>query len=121
MSKKGHQYTFSKKVDMSMEKAKISLREEADKPLSQNKRRATSTFVQKLYRDEDELNELKVLAGDGNFDSDVEDKEDAQASIKAKRDSKRSQKTDGRMKVTTTAKVGKLVSFELISYVMNKS
>lgn len=68
--------------------------------------------MQKLYRDEDELNELKVLAGDGNFDSDVEDKEDAQASIKAKRDSKRTQKTDGRMKVTTTAKVGKLVSFE---------
>jgi len=55
MSKKGHQYTFSKKVDMSMEKAKRNLREEADKPLSNNKRRATSTFVQKLYRDEDEL------------------------------------------------------------------
>ena len=34
MSKKGHQYTFSKKVDMSMEKAKNSLREEADKPMS---------------------------------------------------------------------------------------
>jgi len=98
-----------------MEKAKRNLREEADKPLSNNKRRATSTFVQKLYRDEDELQDLKVLAGDGNFDSDVEDKDGDQqeATIKQKREAKRAQKTgDGRTKVITTAKVGKLVSIK---------
>ena len=73
---------------MSLEKAKQHMKDEKDKPLSQKKRRAASTFVQKLYRDDDELNDLKVLAGDGNFDSDLEDKADAQAGlagVKAKR------------------------------------
>jgi len=53
-----------------------------------------------------------VLAGDGNFDSDVEDKDGDQqeATIKQKREAKRAGKTDGRTKVITTAKVGKLVS-----------
>ena len=68
-----HEYTFSKKVDMSMEKAKQKLKADADKPLSNLKRRAASTFVQKLYRDEDELNDLKILAGgEENIDSDLE-------------------------------------------------
>ena len=56
-------YTFSKKVGMSVEKAKQRIKNMEDKPVSQNKRRAASTFVSKLYRDEDELNDLKVLAG----------------------------------------------------------
>eukprot|EP00353_Schmidingerella_taraikaensis_P000108 CAMPEP_0185595556 /NCGR_PEP_ID=MMETSP0434-20130131/78853_1 /TAXON_ID=626734 ORGANISM="Favella taraikaensis, Strain Fe Narragansett Bay" /NCGR_SAMPLE_ID=MMETSP0434 /ASSEMBLY_ACC=CAM_ASM_000379 /LENGTH=64 /DNA_ID=CAMNT_0028223655 /DNA_START=71 /DNA_END=262 /DNA_ORIENTATION=- len=52
------------------------MKEVESKGPSQKKRRAMSTFVQKLYRDDDELNDLKVLAGDGNFDSDVEDEQD---------------------------------------------
>lgn len=56
---------------------------------------------------------MKVLAGEGNFDSDVEDKEDrVQLGSKAKREGKAAAKasTDGRDKVTTISKVGKLVS-----------
>lgn len=86
-AKPGHQYTFSKKVEMSTEKAKFKIKENAEKPLGMLKRRAASTFVQKLYRDEDELNDLKVLAGEDNFDSDVEDKEEG-AKASRKRDSK---------------------------------
>ena len=96
-----------------MEKAKQRFKQEEAKPLSQNKRRAASTFVQKLYRDEDELNDLKVLAGEGNFDSDIEEdaNNDAQVSgAKAKRQAKQSGKQDGRTKIQTTSKVGKLVS-----------
>ena len=73
---KDRSFTFSKKEGMSVEKAKKRAKEMEDKPMGASKRRATSTFVQKLYRDDDELNDLKVLAGDGNFDSDVEDKEE---------------------------------------------
>ena len=83
---KGHEYTFSKKVEMSTEKAKQKLVENAEKPLSNLKRRAASNFVQKLYRDEDELNDLKVLAGVDNFDSDVEDK--GEMAKERKRDNK---------------------------------
>lgn len=56
---------------------------------------------------------MKVLAGEGNFDSDVEDKADAVASgAKAKRQAKMSQKqgADGRSKMTTLTKISKLVS-----------
>lgn len=109
-TKKGHhQYTFSKKTDMSLEKAKSWLKDTEAKPMSQKKRRTASTFVQKLYRDEDELNNLKVLAGEGNFDSDVEAEEDRVklTGSKAKRESKRAAK-DGRTVVSTISKVGKL-------------
>ena len=61
---------------MSLDKAKERFKNTEAKPMSAKKRRAASTFVQKLYRDEDELNDLKVLAGEGNFDSDVEADED---------------------------------------------
>ena len=80
---------------MSMDKAKKRLREmRDDKPLSHSKRRAGSTFVQKLYRDEDELNDLKVLAGgEDNFDSDVEDKDETSGlAALRKRDAKLAQK-----------------------------
>jgi len=75
---------------MSVDKAKQHMKEVESKGPSQKKRRAMSTFVQKLYRDDDELNDLKVLAGDGNFDSDVEDEQDRNkaSGSKAKRQSK---------------------------------
>ena len=113
--RKGHEYTFSKKVDMSVEKAKQKLKADADKPLSNLKRRAASTFVQKLYRDDDELNDLKVLAGEGNFDSDIE--EELNGNKERKRDAKLASKQGGiggskaaAAKVLSTTKVGKLVS-----------
>ena len=114
-AKKGqHEYTFSKKTGMSLDKAKQSFKEQQEKPLSNNKRRAMSTFVQKLYRDEDELNDLKVLAGEGNFDSDLEEKgelgEGQTTGAKVKRGAKQAAKMDGRKIVQTTTKVGKLVS-----------
>jgi len=118
--KKGqHQFTFSKKVDMSKEKAKQSFKDAAEKPMGTSKRRvAGNTFVQKLYRDDDELNDLKVLAGEGNFDSDVEDKDDDEKkAAQRKRDAKGDRKKDDRKKdgiaksvVLATTKVGKLVS-----------
>ena len=111
-AKKSHEYTFSKKVEMSVEKAKQKIKEDKDKPLTNSKRRAASTFVQKLYRDEDDLNDLKVLAGEDNFDSDIEDKE--QGIKERKRESKlASKQVKGGVlasKVLTTTKVGKLVS-----------
>jgi hypothetical protein len=119
-TKKGHhQFTFSKKTDMSVEKAKQSAKDAAEKPMGTSKRRATgNTFVQKLYRDEDELNDLKVLAGEGNFDSDVEDKDDDEKkAAQRKRDAKGDRKKDDRKKdgavksvALATTKVGKLVS-----------
>ena len=102
---------------MSKEKAKQSFKDAAEKPMGTAKRRAVgNTFVQKLYRDEDELNDLKVLAGDGNFDSDVEDKEqDERKAEQRKRDAKGDRKkyadkADGKSAVLTTTKIGKLVS-----------
>ena len=74
---------------MSLDKAKQRFKNVESKPLTVKKRRATSTFVQKLYRDDDELNDLKVLAGEGNFDSDVEAEEDRiQLGAKGKREGK---------------------------------
>lgn len=108
----GHQYTFSKKVGMSTEKAKAKLIADKDKPLSNLKRKAASNFVQKLYRDDDELNELKVLAGEDNFDSDIEEKDDSAAKNR-KRDSKMASKQQlgaQGSKLSLTTKVGKLVS-----------
>lgn len=109
--KGGHQLTFSKKIEMSTEKAKQIMKDNAEKPKNANKRRATGTFISKLYRDEDELNDLKVLGGE-NFDSDLEDKE-ATAKTLRKRENKLSDKKDQGAKgsqVMLTAKVGKLVS-----------
>jgi len=57
-----------------------------------------------------------VLAGDGNFDSDIEDKEqDERKAEQRKRDAKGDRKKyadkgDGRSAVLTTTKIGKLVS-----------
>ena len=116
----GHQYTFSKKVEMSTEKAKQKMKDSADKPLGALKRRAASTFVQKLYRDEDELNDLKVLGGDA-FDSDVEDKEADNKPVK-KRDQKREGKSElfaGASAVLTTTKVGRLVSSILQTHIIS--
>jgi len=95
---------------MSTEKAKQKLISNKDKPLSTIKRRAASTFVQKLYRDEDELNDLKVLAGNENFDSDVEDKDEGVRASR-KRESKLETKQEfgaKSSKVMSTTKVGKL-------------
>ena len=84
----GHQVTFSKKIEMSNEKAKQVVKEKAAKAPNANKRRATNTFISKLYRDEDELNDLKVLGGE-NFDSDLEDKDETSgAKALRKRESK---------------------------------
>lgn len=77
------------------------------------KRRAVgNTFVQKLYKDDDELADLKVLAGDGNFDSDIEDKDEGAEA--RKRESKSQRKKEGFLSKTgtvlTMTKIGKLVS-----------
>lgn len=67
-----------------------------------------------MYRDEDELNDLKVLAGEGNFDSDVEDKDETSGLKELKkRDAKLAHKKEfgkNAAKVLMTTKVGKLVS-----------
>ena len=114
-------YTFSKKVGMSVEKAKQRIKNMEDKPVSQNKRREASTFVSKLYRDEDELNDLKVLAGQDNFDSDVEDKDEhaIDESKARKREAKLAEKKQqlfaSNSQVMVNTKVGKLVSLNMPS------
>lgn len=87
------------------------MKDSAEKPKNANKRRATGTFISKLYRDEEELNDLKVLGGE-NFDSDLEDKEATAKSLR-KRENKLADKKDQGAKgsqVMLTEKVGKLVS-----------
>ena len=121
---KGHQYTFSKKEGMSLEKAKKSYKAAQEKPMGNAKRRAVgNTFVQKLYKDEEELNDLKVLAGDGNFDSDIEEKDDLiEAGQSRRRESKSQRKQDSLLAkagVMTTTKVGKLVSIRLFMFTIN--
>lgn len=114
--KKSHQFTFSKKEGMSVEKAKQNYKAAAAKPMGTAKRRAIgNTFVQKLYKDDEELNELKVLAGDGNFDSDVEDKDEGGEA--RKRENKSQRKKEGLLSKAggslTMTKIGKLVSRSL--------
>ena len=59
---------------MNKDEAKAEMREQRSDPKPSKKR---SAFVAKLYRDEDDLQELKVLAGgDDNIDSDFEEKDD---------------------------------------------
>jgi hypothetical protein len=80
----GNKFTFSKapinkdQAMMEVKKkvfSKIEDNEGALQDKEQKKSRKRSAFVAKLYRDDDELNELKVLGGE-NFDSDLEQDDD---------------------------------------------
>ena len=64
--------------------------------------RKRSAFVAKLYRDEDDLDDLKVLAG-GEIDSDLEETE-------RKRDRKRKDKSVLKTEESVGIKIPKLVS-----------
>ena len=81
-------------------------------------------FVSKLYADEDEIDEMKVLAGE-DFDSDLEPKElnSEGEEVTKKRDAKAGRKTStiksNRTGIDvgiapTTNKIGKLVSLFLL-------
>jgi hypothetical protein len=61
--------------------------------------------VAKLYRDEEDLDDMKVLAG-GDIDSDIEETADR------KRDVKRKEKTDLKSEEPIGIKIGKLVSYQ---------
>ena len=71
-------------------------------------------FVSKLYRDQDDLNELKVLAGgDDNIDSDFEQKDEQGPTSERKREQKMKKKTEDLSFMKTSneyTKIGKLVS-----------
>ena len=71
--KKDANFTFSS-APLNKDKAKEQHREARADPPPSKKR---STFLNKLYRDDDDLQELKVLAGgDDAIDSDFEGKEE---------------------------------------------
>ena len=88
-----------------------------------------SAFVAKLYKDEDDLQELKVLAGgEQNFDSDIEVDElgsdSDQGEIQKKRQQKVSQKGESKAftglskkPAEAVSKIGRLVS-KLLFYFM---
>ena len=73
-----------------------------------------STFMAKLYKDEDDLNELKMMAGDDNFDSDIESKDDEQEGAPTKRrDAKLQSKREARglgSQTVSSIKIPRLVS-----------
>ena len=77
-----------------------------------------SAFVAKLYRDDDDLNELKVLAGgDDNIDSDFEEKHDlpldSENAGQRKREQKMKKKSEDKSFMGSevpTTKIGRLVS-----------
>lgn len=64
--------------------------------------RKRSAFVAKLYRDDDDLDDLKVLAG-GDIDSDLDEPD-------RKRDRKRKQKSVLKTEEAVGIKIAKLVS-----------
>ena len=84
-----------------------------------------SAFVAKLYRDDDDLNELKVLAGgDDNIDSDFEEKHDLQIDSEntgqRKREQKMKKKSDDKSFMGSdvpSTKIGRLVSqMQILTY-----
>lgn len=103
-TKKSQTFTFNK--------APIN-RAEAKQDFEDNKEKRSmkrSAFTAKLYKDDDDLEEMKVLAGD-NFDSDLDERPEQK---KKPRDVKASRKQD--FSVSTpliTSKIGKLVSLLL--------
>ena len=90
-------------------KTKVLGQMEKDETGLEEKGRAKkrSAFMAKLYRDEDELDELKVLAGD-QFDSEVD--EEIVPSSERKREKKQKEKTEVKTAPISVLRIEKLVS-----------
>lgn len=103
----GTQFTFNK-APINKAEAKKEFKEERER-----KSVKRSAFTAKLYRDDNELDEMKVLAGD-QFDSDIDEQtkpRDAKAQLK---------KQDFSSKPLTLSKIGRLVRTKLLFSIWQK-
>jgi hypothetical protein len=110
---KASSFTFNK-APLNKDEAKVQAKhkfvEKAEKEeaglgeIGDKKARKRSAFVAKLYRDDDDLDEMKVLAGD-EFDSEVDEQVPER-----KRDKKLKAKSEVKVEENAGVKIGKLVS-----------
>ena len=111
-------FTFNKApLNKDMAKKELSkAKEEGRAVAGMPGKRQRSTFMAKLYKDEDDLNELKMMAGDDNFDSDIESKDADEEGQEKKREIKLRTKSEAKgLKAisgqgTSSIKIPKLVS-----------
>ncbi len=100
------------KESFTFNKAPINKLEAKKEFIEKTEKKATkrSAFTAKLYRDDNELEELKILAGD-NFDSDVDENQVSKKPRDVKASSKKGQQDfAGGSKPLINSKIGRLVS-----------
>jgi len=99
------QFTFNK-APMNKDTAKKEFMDDQKKREKPEKKR--SAFTAKLYKDDDELENLKILGGD-QFDSDLDEKQGAKVKPRdAKAAAKTKQDFRGTSTAVSTIKIGRL-------------